>query len=387
MAYNGNPDNSFFIARDLAFNGDHVAARDTLSLVLTKYPNYTDVRSLLAKTHSWDGHYDRARKEFNRILSSDKNNKEVWVAAIKNEIYAEDYYIALGLANKSLIYIKNDQELSDLQQLAYDKIYKKLEEADLIELSKNEKEIGVTRNKLGVINSLDVFDIVYDPMFFSTLEYTRTTELGKIIPRVTYANRFNTNGLQFEVDLYPKISKRLYAYANYGYSNHPIFPKHRAGLELYANLPNAYEASLGLRYLDFQTSAATILTGSAGMYTGNYYFSLRPYLTPRKNGPLGVSGNVLARKYLKTKYNYLGINLTYGFTPEIIQLISNSDVLLSETLLFVESQQVFAEYAFQGKRKLNQYRAMLGLTRQEFVFEAGEFFYAISAGIRYETNF
>ncbi|MGB5356839.1 MAG: YaiO family outer membrane beta-barrel protein, partial [Eudoraea sp.] len=124
-----------------------------------------------------------------------------------------------------------------------------------------------------------------------------------------------------------------------------------------------------------------------GMYTGNYYFSLRPYLTPRKDGPLGVSGNLIARKYLKDKNQYFGLNLSYGFTPEIIQIISNSDILLSETLLFVESQQLLMEYSFSGKSSVNRYRGMLGLTRQELIFDAGQFFYAISAGLRYETNF
>ncbi|WP_276392063.1 YaiO family outer membrane beta-barrel protein [Eudoraea chungangensis] len=387
LAYNGNPDNSFFIARDLAFNGEHSAARDTLSSVLTKYPDYADVRNLLAKTHSWDGQYNKARKEFNRIISVEKTNKEVWVAAIKNEIYAKNYSTALGLSNKALLYLKEDVDLLNLQKIAYNKIYELQKETDFLLETKEEEVPKMLKNKIGFINSFDVFDIVYDPMIFSTIEFTRTTEYGKVIPRVTYANRFNANGLQFELDAYPKISKTLYAYTNYGYSNHPIFPKHRAGLELYANLPKAYEASLGMRYLDFETSAATIYTGSVGMYKGNYYFSIRPYITPRQDGPIGLSGNLLARKYLKNKYNYFGLNFSYGFTPEIIQLISNSDVILSETLLFVESQQLLLEYAFQGKTNTNQYRGLLGLTRQEFVFDAGQFFYAISAGLRYETNF
>ncbi|MGB5319258.1 YaiO family outer membrane beta-barrel protein [Eudoraea sp.] len=387
LAYHGNPDNSFFIARDLAFSGNHLAARDTLSLVLTKYPDYTDVRNLLAKTHSWDGEYDLARKEFNRIISKDKTNKEVWIAAVKNEIYAENYYTALGLSNKALIFLMEDLDLLKLKEDTTKKIYEIQKDEEMLIALKEEAEGQVLRNRIGFINSFDVFDIVYDPMIFSAFEYTRTTQFGQIIPRITYANRFNTNGLQFELDLYPKISERFYAYANYGYSNQLIFPRHRAGLELYANLPKAFEASLGLRYLDFVTSAATIFTGSVGMYTGNYYFSLRPYLTPRKNGPLGVSGNLIARIYLKDKNQYFGLNLSYGFTPEIIQIISNSDILLSETLLFVESQQLLMEYSFSGKSSVNRYRGMLGLTRQELIFDAGQFFYAISAGLRYETNF
>ncbi|UWX56551.1 tetratricopeptide repeat protein [Maribacter litopenaei] len=104
-AYSGDPDASYFAARDLAFAGNRASARDTLKRILTKYPNYTDVRSLLAKTYSWDEEYDSARLEFNRITSIERGNAEVWIGAIKNELYAKNYNIAVGLTNKALTYL------------------------------------------------------------------------------------------------------------------------------------------------------------------------------------------------------------------------------------------------------------------------------------------
>ena len=118
LVYTGDPDKSFFNARDIAFAGDRVAARDTLKLILTKYPDYFDVRNLLAKTYSWDGDYELARKHFNKIISKEKNLKEVWVAAINNEFYAENYYIALGLSSKALKFVKDDADLIALQENA-----------------------------------------------------------------------------------------------------------------------------------------------------------------------------------------------------------------------------------------------------------------------------
>ena len=337
LAYQGNPDTSFFIARDLAFEGQHSIARDTLQLILSKYPDYTDVRNLLAKTYSWDGNHNEARKHFNKITSVERRNKEVWTAAIKNEIYAENYTIALGLANKSLIFLEADPDLQALRTEIINEIYKQqnaTKKSDAKELK--EKEAKTFKNRIGVINSVDVFDIVYDPMIYSGAEYIRETGIGKIIPRVNFSNRFNTNGLQYEMDFYPKISKMFYAYTNYGYSNSQIFPNHRAGAELYANLPKALEVSAGIRYLDFVTSRAIIYTGSAGLYSGNYYFSLRPYLTPRTDGPIGISGSLLARKYYQDRENYFGVNLILGYSPEIKQLISDSDIIIAQTLLFVE---------------------------------------------------
>ncbi|MEP0134200.1 MAG: YaiO family outer membrane beta-barrel protein [Eudoraea sp.] len=388
LAYQGNPDTSFFVARDLAFEGNHSVARDTLRLILSRYPDYTDVRNLLAKTYSWDGNHNEARKHFNKITSVERQNKEVWIAAVKNEIYAENYSIALGLANKALIFMEADPDL----QIMHDEIINEIHKKQNASQKSTEKELKETeaksyKNRLGIVNSLDVFDVVYDPMIYSGVEYIRETEIGKIIPRINFSNRFNTNGLQYEMDFYPKISKTFYAYTNYGYSNSRIFPNHRAGAELYANLPKALEVSAGIRYLDFVTSQAIIYTGSVGLYKGNYYFSLRPYITPRTDGPIGFSGSLLARKYFQDRENYFGINLIMGYSPEIKQLISDSDIILAETLLFVESQQLLFEYQFTGNSLTNSYRASLGITRQELVFDPGEFFLALSAGFRYHTKF
>ncbi|UCD61310.1 MAG: YaiO family outer membrane beta-barrel protein [Flavobacteriaceae bacterium] len=385
LAYHGNPDTSFFTARDLAFEGQHGIARDTLQLILSKYPEYTDVRNLLAKTYSWDGNHAEARKHFNKITSVERQNKEVWIAAIKNEVYAENYSIALGLANKSLNYLKADPDLQALRTEIINEIYKRQNSSDTEEIK--EAEAKSFKNRIGVINSVDVFDIVYDPMIYSSAEYIRETGIGKLIPRVNFSNRFNINGLQYEMDFYPKISKMFYAYTNYGYSNSNIFPNHRAGAELFANLPKSVEVSGGIRYLDFVTSRAIIYTGSAGLYRGNYYFSLRPYITPRVDGPIGVSGSLLARKYFQDRENYFGANLILGYSPEIKQLISDSDIIIAETLLFVESQQLLFEYQFTAQSLTNSYRASLGITRQELVFDPGQFFWAITAGFRYHTKF
>ncbi|MGB5238542.1 MAG: YaiO family outer membrane beta-barrel protein, partial [Flavobacteriaceae bacterium] len=214
VSYIGDPDASFFKARELAFAGKHLSAQDTLKRILTRYPNYTDVRNLLAKTYSWDAQYDEARRHLNRITSTERRNSEAWVAAIKNEIYAKDTYIALGLANKALIYLPDDQEIISLKQQLLDQIkenggvYPSVEEKD--------EEVNVLNNQMAIYNAIDVFDIVYEPMVYVGLEYTRNTNIGKVIPRVNYANRFDTPGFQYELDFYPIISKRFYSYLNYG---------------------------------------------------------------------------------------------------------------------------------------------------------------------------
>lgn len=383
MSYKGDPDISFSVARSMAFAGDYHGARDTLTIILSSYPDYAEARGFLARTYSWDGMYGEARKQFNRITSSEKNNKEVWVAAVKNEIYAQNEGIALGLANKALIYVPQDPELMSLRE---DILYRiKQKQAKSNTEIKKEKEKRKTKNRLSLGNSVDVFDVGYDPMIYASVEYTRETSLGKIIPRLNYSNRFNQNGLQYELDIYPKISKKVYGYLNYGYSQDAIYPRHRGGAELYWNLPNAMEVSAGMRYLAFASSETTILTGSVGWYKGNYYLALRPYITPTGQST-GFSGNVLGRRYFKHKEHYLGVNLGIGYAPELRQLSANN-VLLAETLFFVASQQIRLEYQFTSRDQGNRYRTHLGITRQEFVTAPDTFFWALTAGMQYQVRF
>lgn len=393
--YRGNPDASFFAARELAFSGKRKEAKDTLTAILTEYPQYTDVSNLLGKIYSWEGEYDKARAQFNKVTSSHSKDKEAWIAAVSNEMYAQNYTIAVGLSNKALLFIQGDPDLERLREQALQNVNTKYSAASDFSgnllvvqdsVAGNTKE-KILKNKLGIFGVLDVFDVVFDPMIATSLEYTRTTKMGSVIPRINYANRFQTSGIQYEIDLYPKFSKIFYGYFNYGYSNAPIYPDHRVGAELYANLPNAFETSIGLRYLEFENIKANIITGSAGLYTGNYYFSLRPYITlPVGSNPVGVSGSLLVRKYLKDKDNYFGLNAAVGYAPELRQLRAG-DTLLAETLLYIESQQLSLEYQFTGASLSSIYRLNVGVLRQELAFDAGNFFWAVSAGISYQFKF
>ena len=384
-SFNGDADHSFSVAREMAFSGNHQGARDTLKSILGRYPDYIGVRSLLARTYTWDGAYDEARAHFNHITSRERHNSEVWMAAIKNEVYAEKDHIALGLVNKALIYLPEEVSLQSLKAEIEYRIQNKQTKSVDTSVDEKEAETKVAKNRMEFGNAVDVFDSFYDPMVYATVAYTRETKFGKLIPRINYSNRFNTNGLQYELDAYPRFSKKLHAYLNYGYSQDAIYPTHRAGAELYMNLPKAVELSAGMRYLGFANSSTTIITGSIGLYRGDYYFSLRPYITPT-NDQTGFSGNLLGRKYFKNKYHYLGVNLGMGYAPELRQLSANN-VLLAETLFFIESQQLLLEYQFTSSDEAHRYRANLGITRQEYIPSPGNFFWAFTAGMMYQVAF
>ena len=383
-----DPDQAFLEARKMAFDGSYEESRTILQAILEKYPEYSDVRNLLAKTYSWEGEYEKARSHFNRITTYDKTNLEVWVADIKNELYDGKEIVAFSKVNTALVHLPKEQELVNLKE----KINKRL-----IRLSEPEQETNVAKGSranenstfqhaLGLISGIDVFDQVYDTQYFVGAEYRYKLKFTQLIPRITYANRFSMTGLQFELDAYPKLSKTGYLYMNYGYSDSPIFPNHRAGLEVFDMLSKTMEFSVGGRYIDFRESKVMILTGSLCLYKGNYYFSARPYITPRSENPTGYAGSLMVRKYGKTGDHFIGLTAGMGVAPESQQLFAG-DTLLSEAILYVESQQILLDFQFTGKKTANLYRANVGITRQEFVSLPGEFFFAFSAGLQYFSRF
>lgn len=414
MAQNGEA--SFLTAHDLAFEGNHASARSMLKGILVRTPENVDANLLLARTESWDADYEEARKRFNGITSVDRKNRDAWISAVKNELYAKSDATALGLANKALFYLKGDAEIERLRNQARNNIKNKeypkyIEEdvdialvarptavkenigeetessADKKIVPKKESDKDLQNNRISLNNSFTVFDQTYDPIVSSSISFKRQTLAGSIIPRINYANRLNKHGLQYDVDFYPKFSKRFYAYLNYGYSNASIYPNHKVGGDLYANLPGAMEFSAGMRYISFDTKDVRVITNSLGHYRGNYYFSLRSYVTPQPNNLTRISGNLLVRKYLKDADNYVGANIGMGYSPELRQL-KDGDELLAETLLYIESQRLRLEYQFTGKKiKSNIYKANLGVARQELVFDSGNFFWGFSAGITYQVRF
>lgn len=428
VAYNAPT--SYDAAYDLAYAGKHGQARTLALKLLEKNPQNGKTRALVARTDSWAGRYDKARNTLNQLTSQDKGNRDFWILAVKNELYAKNNGIALGLANKALTYIPDDAELIRLQQMAGTRFEnqaypqkswidnegsvtlksakkntkaKKKSSARTATASetakaKEEKPTpeqpekkekaseNVLNNRMAIRNSFTIFDQRYEPMVFSTIEFKRQTLAGSLLPRINYSNRNGEHGIQYDIDFYPKFSKRFYAYLNYGYSNAEIYPNHKVGGDVYVNLPGAMEFSAGGRYISLDTRDITMITNSLGHYRGNYYFSLRTNLVPRDNLPMQFSGNLLVRKYLRDAENFFSLNIGMGYSPELRQILSG-DELLAETLLYIESQRMSLQYQFSSKKSPNIYSTSLGVSRQELAFASGSFVWSVSAGLAYQVKF
>jgi YaiO family outer membrane protein len=393
--FTGNPDTAFKVARELAFNKHRKQAQDSLLLILTKYPNYNDIRAFLASTYSWDGNYNKARKEFMTVLNKDPERKTTWIAAINNELWSESPFKALELTTSALKYFPNDEAILLLKAKAQQNgnnpedaltTVNKIVESN----PKNQKAVDYKKslintlsyNTIGLKSSIDLYSDVFDPMQLHTFKYSRQTKYGSIIAKINFNRRFQENGVQFEVDLYPRIANGLYAYVNLGFANTFLFPDVRYGAELYKSLPKSFEISAGFRALKYSTTT-TIYTGSIAWYTGNSYWNFRTYITPNDNGS-SKSGTLNYRKYRSDANNYFSVSLGMGFSPEIDRFNFNGN---ENAIVKLNSQKVGVGYYFSSKNSKNLWGSKFGVTHQEISFDIGNYFWIYSLSLSWEIKF
>ncbi|GEC73262.1 outer membrane protein, YaiO family [Flavobacterium flevense] len=395
VSYNGNPDASFETARNLAFNQQRKQAQDTLENILTKYPNYHEIRTFLASTYSWDGNYKKARKEFAYVIEKAPENKENWIAAIKNESWSDAPYQAIEMSKSALKIFPNDPEITLLEAGALKNTKNPLEAQSVIKdlIAKNPENQDaqdfleslnstLRTNTIGVRASVDLYSKVFDPMQYYTLSYGKQTKYGSIIGKLNFNRRFNENGAQVEIDMYPKIAKGLYAYLNVGYANSFIFPDFRYGAELYKSLPHSLEISAGFRTLQYSTTT-TIYTGAIGWYTGNSYWSLRPYFTPGDSGT-STSAALNYRKYRSNADNYISILFSMGISPEVNQFIFDAN---DAAIINLKTQRLNLGYFFTTTKDKNAWGIQFDVAHQEISFDPGNYFWIYSITASWDLRF
>lgn len=160
----------------------------------------------------------------------------------------------------------------------------------------------------------EAFGGSFAPWVLATAELSHRFDFGPIIARVNHARRFGQGGTQLEADAYPRLGHGMYLYANAGTSQSAIFPRQRFGAEIYKNLPNAFETSLGFRQLNFTSTSVTLYTGTIAKYSGNNYYVVRPYFSHHANGD-ALTGQFMMRTYFATADDYASLTATYGKSP------------------------------------------------------------------------
>jgi YaiO family outer membrane protein len=192
----------------------------------------------------------------------------------------------------------------------------------------------------------------------ASLEYKGPVGQTTVVGRVNFADRWGNTGWQAELDAYPRISKKMYAYTSIGAApNALVFPKWRAGASLYFNLPMGIELEGGARYLHFSEDL-WMLTAGVGKYLGNWLFQGRSFLSLRNNLGADHSFAFTARYYLPSGKDYIWGQLGSGVSPDESQ---GAQLQISNLHRYTVAGGVRTTIA--GKHLL---LATLGFARNEF---------------------
>ena len=386
-------DELFTKARELAFSGKRPEARELLHLALFRSPGYADIRVFLARAHAWDGNYDSARIALRHVLAEDPAHREAISALIDVELWSDSYGNALSGAEGALIRFPADPEFTLKKARALKNLGRTQEAVAVLRSGESRTgpspELSAFRERLeaelltytvSLNYSLDLFSDVYDPMHLRYIQVGTQTPYGSLLLRASSGFRFGEGGFQGEVDFYPAIAQGVYGYVNYGYSGAPIFPRHRAGAELYYSLPASLEASAGFRYLSFRGGGhVTMYTASVGWYVGNYYLSLRPYFTP-DGETVSKSASLQVRRYIGDADTYVSAKAGAGFSPDEKRVIFTSGGTASE--IYVLKSQVVGAGAQVALSRLLWVNASVDVTRQELSFGEYVLDYSMSLGLK-----
>lgn len=323
-------DELFQMARRAAFDSsNYPKAIEYLKTALNKSPNYSDIRVFLGRIYTWTDQVDSARAAFTYVLINDPSNEDAASAFTDLEYWNDNYSAALEYCNYGLVYhphsedllLKKSKILNATKQFtdAYkviDTLLKINPKNDKARAFMNTIKESSSINKIGVGYNYVYFDKQFnDPWHLLNVSYSRSTSLGTVVGRVNYANRFTNNGIQGEVDFYPRISKTFYSYLNVGIAGtNNVFPRFRMGASLYANLPWSMEAEIGFRYLKF-TDDVWMYTASVGKYYSNFWFSFRTYLVPSYSD-LSQSYTLITRYYNGGSDDYFSLSLGTGVSPD-----------------------------------------------------------------------
>lgn len=323
-------DDYFQQARKTAFDQkNYPAAIRLCKQALSQSPDYLDIRIFLGRLYYWNGQPDSSLQVLEAALQQEPDYEDAAHALADISYFEKDYSGALAY---SILGLKHHPASRDLAMrkasslAALSRNQEALAFADsLLHLEPGNEQLRALvlqlkeasyRNKIGLSYDYTYFDKQYiDAWQLTSIDYSRQTKAGSFIGRLNYANRFARSGWQLEADAYPRLSKTFYAYTSVGYSpDMPLFPTFRAGFSLYANLPRAFEAEGGFRYLYFDEDT-WIYTAAAGKYYRNFWFNLRTYLTPAQQH-ISQSYSLTTRYYLKGADDYFSFTLGRGLSPD-----------------------------------------------------------------------
>ncbi|MGB3589274.1 MAG: YaiO family outer membrane beta-barrel protein [Tunicatimonas sp.] len=331
-----NGDSLYATARSQAYIHQYDSAINNLRVLLANYPERYDAHLLLCSVYSWEQKFEQARTNY-QVLLEKYPTVEVYRGAGRVEMWDAAWADALALINRGLNNYPGDTVLTLLKAQILTELGRTKEGITLLEEMLPSPQADSLLQELRPQNTKNAiranyyyanFDAIFTPWHIGSVEYERRTKLGPVIARLSRSRMFDQIGKQAELDFYPKIASRTYAYLNFGISDRTVFPNLRWGGELFQGVGASTEISGGMRMLYFESATVRIYTAQLGHYAGSHWISARAFLTNIKETS-NTAGAFTYRKYLRHSDHYFSLYANYGTAP--IQVVSLPEILRVNT--------------------------------------------------------
>ena len=340
LAQKINVDSLYYQARDLYKEKSYEAALVKTNQALIIAPNYIDIRILQIRIEQQTKHIEKASFDIGYLLKNNDSilvkplaikhfynfkNKENLARYIGNtNIYFENN-INYRLAKTEALLLVNEQKLAK-EELS---IVMKLPRNDkqnytfhllLKRLSKN--QIAVNHETLSFLKEYPT----QKTWNTTSIEYLHYFGLSAATARVTYSNRVAKKGILYEIESYPVLSKKWYAYVNLSVSSKSdFFQNYGSKASIYYTLNKGIEIEAGFRYLKFDENSFFTSIGGLSFYKGNYYINLRAFIGPKIEDKFHQNYQLNTRYYLKNAEDYIFIKLGSGIAPDQSSQVSSID--------------------------------------------------------------
>lgn len=234
-------------------------------------------------------------------------------------------------------------------------------------------------NEIGVSSDNTYVSDLAERWNYSTLYYSRDTDLGRITTRVNYASRLQNKAPQYELDFSPRFNRYVYFDLSAAYANNPVlFPKYFFQGEGYFTVPGFAEISAGTKYSNIGPTNFSTYTASIDRYFDNakYWAAFRPYYFVPKEGANSVLLTATVRRYFCTTDHYIGITAGTGHSPDLADL---------QTVNFLVVKNNFINGTYEFPILNHLFVVDLGGGFQRWVYPNGLIrkLYTGTAGIKY----
>jgi YaiO family outer membrane protein len=303
-----------------AKKGEHDKAKKLCLFILAKEPHQVKAEILLGRLYSWDKQFDSARIFLKDAVSREPNNEEALLAMANNELWAGNTTQAMVYCNTALRSNPNSEKLLIKKAKIYNKqrnfkeSYKTVKQVlqinpdnqEAIEFEKYlrtklngpQEKRSTGKNGIGVYYQYDHFnDPVLTPWQYGSLYFFHRGSRLNMLAGINYANRLQTSGIQYDLNLAAKISPAMKILLGAAYSQDSILPGWNLSAGLAHTIFKKGEVELGLRYLTFNNFPNSLLmyTGALSWSFSRVRLSARAYLADQQAG-------TYQSYYLTTKY-------------------------------------------------------------------------------------